>query len=300
MLVSLGVACTKEQVTNIPEDPGTGTIEGTVYLDWTNVQVRGAIVSVGDISYKTGTVGQFLLQDVPAGKVTIRATHEKYEDYSTTRTVEADETIEVDLHMIPAHSSTVQGKVHVEATNTVIPNAIVQILNITDLTDKYGEFKLEEVPCVPLEIMAKKDGFNDCLGNVNPSPGETYVTDLAMRQIETNSTQIFPNSEVNGTTADGNKKYYIYIPEENIYVAIHTYYTDHNVLDLGVNLPSSLTYPATSCSADNFSCTNSGDEFVGFFSYSTPAFEPGKYYILVQKVGNGGDFTIIANSHNIK
>ncbi len=101
-----------------------------------------------------------------------------------------------------------------------------------------------------------------------------------------------------GTTAGGNQYFTFEVPDGMQEVKIWTSGTSGDILDLGVNLPSTGYFPPTTLDSDSGEqgYTYSGDETVYF--NGSPV-EPGTYYILVEKYDVGGDFTITATYSDI-
>jgi len=107
-------------------------------------------------------------------------------------------------------------------------------------------------------------------------------------------------SYIDNDTSTGNKLYYIDVPigYKGVEFSLAVPVCDPSApdaFDLGANLPSTGEYPSSSASADvsDLDEIPCGASFE-FTSASSPPFERGRYYILVEKKNSGGPFRIRA------
>ena len=106
-------------------------------------------------------------------------------------------------------------------------------------------------------------------------------------------------SYIDDDTSTGDKLYYVdtSLGNTRVQFALAVPVYDESLpdaFDLGVNLPSSGDYPTSAASADMSDLRETPGALFEFTSSSSPPFEHGRYYILVEKRSSGGPFRIRA------
>lgn len=123
------------------------------------------------------------------------------------------------------------------------------------------------------------------------SDGQHSATDTLPLTISLDGTALANRVATAGSTATGTPFYYFDVPAGCAAVTFATSGTSANLLDLGVNLPTTGTYPTTVSGSDSHQQgqTYSGNETVIFASPSA-----GRYYVLVKALATG-NFTLTAS-----
>ncbi len=114
--------------------------------------------------------------------------------------------------------------------------------------------------------------------------GQNTTTDNLALTVSQPATALTNRTAAAGSTAAGDLYYYFDVPAGAATVTFATTGTSANILNLGVNKPSTGAYPTTVAGSDSAlqGLTTSGDESVTF---SSPA--AGRYYLLVKAVDTG-------------
>ncbi|MDH3440565.1 MAG: carboxypeptidase regulatory-like domain-containing protein, partial [Gammaproteobacteria bacterium] len=129
-----------------------GTVSGTVVNADTGEPLENAAVSAGRQSTRTNAAGEFELQRVSAGDVSVLASRAVHIDDSTRITLAAGASESVTLRLQPITWGTVTGVVTDADTGRPLVNAEVIVGTEGLRSDNAGRFRAENVPAGSLRI----------------------------------------------------------------------------------------------------------------------------------------------------
>ena len=137
-----------------------GSIEGVVVDALTSKPIADVVVSVSGRNTRTDSGGRFLLERVSAGDVVLAATKRVYEQVEERFVLEPAETATRRIALPPITYGEIQGRVVDADTNAPLA-AVDVVLGTTRVrTDAQGRFGPERVDAGPLNVSARKTGFN--------------------------------------------------------------------------------------------------------------------------------------------
>ena len=140
-----------------PGDPApTATLSGVV-RDAAGAVIQGASVRIGTATTTTGADGQFELQNLPVGNVTIDISAPGFDPRSETVSLTAG-TNAYDVVLTLTPTATVSGVV-TDAMGPVIQGASVRIGTRTATTGADGRFVIQNLPVSSLMITTSAAGF---------------------------------------------------------------------------------------------------------------------------------------------
>ncbi len=100
VIVAVFASCKKPPTEPSPHS-ATGSIRGAVIDDSTNVPVKGAIVTINELSKKdtTDSMGQFLFENIEKGDYSLTISKYPFKDTTLSIHVEGNETVNVEVRM---------------------------------------------------------------------------------------------------------------------------------------------------------------------------------------------------------
>ena len=154
-LDAAGVTDTEVRLTPITY----GTVSGTVVNADSGAPIGSVIVSAGRISTQSNAAGEFELQRVTAGDVSVLGAKAIYIDDSQTLSLAAGEHETVTLRLQPITWGVVTGIVTDAETRRPLTNAQVTVATQTVRTDNTGRFRAEKVPAGALRVAASMPAY---------------------------------------------------------------------------------------------------------------------------------------------
>ncbi len=205
----------------------------------------------------------------------------------------------------------VNGYVYREGFNPGAPSSGISGVNVCIgsncmATGQSSTYTLWDVPVGAQTITANAAGYFCYKNQVLISEGQLVGDSHNIKMIKDNGIEITSGTYIDGDTSSGDKLYYFDTLPGNTSLEISLSVPVYNpsapdAFDLGVNLPLSECgngYPTSAASADVSDLRNTPGANIEFTAVSTPAFESGRYYILVEKVNSGGPFRLSVHPGN--
>jgi len=170
----------------------TGAMRGTVRNAANNQPIAGASILVGIpfgvvyYSAFTDAGGNYTLNDIPAGSLTIYAGADGFTAAQTTTTVVANQTTTQDFALAPentgATTGTITGIVKNAANNQPISGAIVTVTgtNLSATSGGDGSYTLSNLPAGAQTLNASKSGFRSATAQVTVTGGQTVTQDISL------------------------------------------------------------------------------------------------------------------------
>lgn len=154
-------------------------------------------------------------------------------------------------------------------------------------------------PCIEAgdSSAVPEDATSDCAGKVRIQ--DSAVDIGAYEGRASTPTALTNGIAVSGDSSDGNDIYHFDVPADVVLVQVTTTVEDNtDIVDLGVNLPSTGDYPDAVVTSDTGEdgATAEGNETLRLNTTSSPVVEDdGRYYILVERWGDGGAYAVTAS-----
>lgn len=176
-LEAAGVADTELRLTPITY----GTVSGTVVNAETGEPLENAVVSAGGQSGRTNAVGEFELQRVPAGDISVLASKAVHIDDAKAFLLDAGASEMVTLRLQPITWGIVTGVVTDAETGQPLANAEVVVGARGVRTDSAGSFRAEKVPAGSLRIAVKLPAYEE--GSVTVELNADTERDVALALV---------------------------------------------------------------------------------------------------------------------
>lgn len=170
----------------------TGTVRGTVRNAANNQPIAGASILVGipfgAVFYSafTDANGNYVLNDIPAGRLTIYAGADGFTAAQATTTVVANATTTQDFALTPegggATTGTITGVVRNAANNQPVSGVVITVAgtNLSTTSGADGSYTLSNVPAGAQTLNASKSGFRSATVQVTVTAGQTVTQDIAL------------------------------------------------------------------------------------------------------------------------
>ncbi|SLM29352.1 exported hypothetical protein [Desulfamplus magnetovallimortis] len=164
-------------------DPVTGSISGTITDDTTGQPLTGAEVAVDGttLSAKTSAQGRYLIQGIPLGDYSVKASLTGYSLQTKYISITSDQLLTLNFQMEKEAtlSSSVQGKVVDAATYEPIDGAAIKIMSQSTViaettTSSSGIFVLNGLPSGAYSAQVSATGYTTKkVDRINLVPGES-------------------------------------------------------------------------------------------------------------------------------
>jgi hypothetical protein len=170
----------------------TGTVRGTVRSATNNQPIAGASILVGipfgAVYYSdfTDAIGNYTLNDIPAGSLTIYAGADGFTASQVTTTVVANQTTTQDFALTPentgATTGTITGIVKNAANNQPVSGTAITVTgtNLSTTSGGDGSYTLINVPVGAQTLNASKSGFRSATAQVTVTAGQTVTQDISL------------------------------------------------------------------------------------------------------------------------
>lgn len=169
----------------------TGTVRGTVRNAANNQPIAGAAILVGipfgAVYYSafTDANGNYVLNDIPAGRLTIYAGADGFIAAQATTTVVANQTTTQDFALTPDTGATtgiITGVVRNAANNQPVSGVVITVAgtNLSTTSGGDGSYTLSNVPAGAQTINASRSGFRTATVQVTVAAGQTVTQDIAL------------------------------------------------------------------------------------------------------------------------
>lgn len=162
-----------------------GTIAGYVYDAISGLPIEGALVSIPELNLTTYTDanGTFSLS-VPPGTYTLEASATGYQPFSTSVTVDENETVVVPIPLTPLGTGTIYGWVFDAETLEPIPNATVVLdYGETTTTDASGYYEFPEVVAGSHTVFVFKPGYISANATVFVPPDGAVELNFTLQPV---------------------------------------------------------------------------------------------------------------------
>lgn len=142
-------------------DLDKGTVTGTITDHFLGTGVQGAIVSVGDVAFKTDSTGTYTLQVVP-GEHILKVIKPGYRSIETTVTVVKGKTTTFNTGFFDVSDSTgtIRGIVTDGRGGPAVPGVTISVPGVEEyatITDANGEFQLEVKAGYDFELLIEAE-----------------------------------------------------------------------------------------------------------------------------------------------
>lgn len=161
----------------------TGTVRGVVRNTVDGNPVAGARVIIGQLSAVSGSDGRFIIEEVGAGDATARATARLHEPGESSIAVEAAETVDTVIELVPITYGTIEGTVVNATTGEAIADALVATGRHSIRTDSQGRFELVQVGAGEISVGASKPVYVNNALTISLQPGEVESVRLRLEPI---------------------------------------------------------------------------------------------------------------------
>ena len=161
----------------------TGTVRGVVRNASNGAPLNGAMITIGNLSARSGADGRFEIEQVPAGDVTVQGTMQLFEPGDARASVEAAGSVDTEIDLIPITYGTVAGVVVDADSGSAIEGAAVSAGTRSTRSGADGRFELERISAGDLSVVASKPIFLDNSLSISLAAGETENVRLRLQPI---------------------------------------------------------------------------------------------------------------------
>ncbi|HEY6351720.1 MAG TPA: carboxypeptidase regulatory-like domain-containing protein [Candidatus Angelobacter sp.] len=155
-----------------------GNITGKV-VDGAGNPLQSANVTGAGLSASTDANGNYTLNNVPAGSVTLVASAAGDSPASETVTVTAGNTVAAPAITLTSNSGNVTGKV-LDSSSNPIAGATVSFGGGTATADSTGTYSFTNVPAGTIQLVASASGFQSVTQNVTVIGGSTTTANFTL------------------------------------------------------------------------------------------------------------------------
>lgn len=189
----------------------SGTVRGKVTNASNNQPIAGASILVGipfgAIYYSAFTDGggNYQLNDIPTGSITVYAGADGYIAGQATGTVVVNQTLTLDLALRPdTQPGTVTGTIKSNLTNQPLPGATITVVGtvLSTTSGPDGTYSLTAVPSGAQTLSASKAGFATASVGVTVQAGQSVTKDITLVR-ETGIIQGRVTNSATGAGIDG-------------------------------------------------------------------------------------------------
>jgi thermitase len=164
----------------------TGTVTGKVTDVDTGKAIASATVTDGIRSSSTDASGNYVIDKVPAGNCTIKASAVNYIESAQTVSVLTEQTINADFVLdeneTPATTGTITGKVTDANTGNALPGATVTDGTRSAVTDSGGNYVINGVPGGNYTLTASAKNYTIKSQPVSVVAGQSVTASFALNQ----------------------------------------------------------------------------------------------------------------------
>lgn len=189
--VTANVVVNKTIYKDIYLETPVGVVRGTVRNAANNQPIAGASILVGipfgPVYYSaiTDGAGNYALNDVKAGSITIYALADGFRLSQATVTIVANQTITQDFALTPDTATTtgaITGVVKNSANNQPVSGATITIAgtNLSTTSGGDGSYTISNVPPGAQTLNATKSGFRTATVQVTVVAGQTVTQDISL------------------------------------------------------------------------------------------------------------------------
>jgi len=155
-----------------------GSVSGVVRDINTQQPLAGATVRIGGQTVTTNNQGEFQLERVPAGDVSLTASLDRYFESGAALELPRDGDAQQNFELAPITTGTLTGVVRDASTNAPVAGAKVNVGALAITTDANGQFSFADVPAGDLTVRATADVY------------EPAATELVLEAARTASTEL--------------------------------------------------------------------------------------------------------------
>jgi hypothetical protein len=155
-----------------------GNVTGSV-VNGSGTGLSGASVTAGGLTTTTAADGSYVLNSLPAGSTTIKASLTGFQSGSATVTVVAGATTAAPAITLVSGSGSITGSVK-SSTAAAIAGASVGFGGGTTTTDANGNYTLNGVPVGTVQLVASASGFQSVTQSVTVTGGNTSTANFTL------------------------------------------------------------------------------------------------------------------------
>ena len=155
-----------------------GNVTGSV-VNGSGTGLSGASVTAGGLTTTTAADGSYVLNSLPAGSTTIKASLTGFQSGSATVTVVAGATTAAPAITLVSGSGSIAGSVK-SSTGAAIAGASVGFGGGTTTTDANGNYTLNGVPVGTVQLVASASGFQSVTQSVTVTGGNTSTANFTL------------------------------------------------------------------------------------------------------------------------
>ena len=179
---STQVAVTAGSSANVPTlqlaPLGPGNITGNV-VDGSGAAFPGASVTGAGLTTTTDANGNYTLNQVPAGSVTLVASAAGHSPAQETVTISTGNTVTAPTMTLSSNLANVTGQV-VDSNSNPIVGASVSFGGGTATTDSTGTYNFTNIPAGTIQLVASATGFQSVTQNVTLTGGSTTTANFTL------------------------------------------------------------------------------------------------------------------------
>ena len=174
--VNAGTTTNVPAIQLAPVNPGG--ITGSV-VDSTGKAIAEVTVTVAGLNSTTDANGIYVLNNVPAGTVTLMAAASGYQAASENATVTAGTITTASTMTLASNLGNVTGKV-TDSSNNPISGASVSFGGGSASTDTTGTYNFANIPAGTIQLVASATGFQSVTQNVTVTGGNTTTANFSL------------------------------------------------------------------------------------------------------------------------
>ena len=163
--------------------PQVGIIRGVVRDSATWNGIEDANVWTSFYGTVADSFGEYVLDNIPTGEVTVEAIAPGFYKDSADVTVVKGATVFQDLILIRKNIGDVVGKVKIKGLSQGIPGARVVADGYETITDVYGDYSLLNLPVGPITVWAYADGYLGTFEAGSVISGGTTRIDIELTSV---------------------------------------------------------------------------------------------------------------------
>ncbi len=160
-----------------------GTVSGKITNASTGAPLSNADVRIADRAVRTKADGTYLMEQVPAGEISVSAERGRFYPAQETTQLLAAAEVEVDLGLDPITTGTVTGVVRDAATGRPLAGVNVQAGSQGARSNAAGAFTIENVAAGDVTLRASATLYESGETDVTVEAAETVSTELALTPV---------------------------------------------------------------------------------------------------------------------
>jgi hypothetical protein len=281
--------------------PTTSQVKGQVVDATTHTPLLGATVAVEGTSIQTTTdmLGNFILQGIPTGSVTLSVSLPGYQTITLPMTSSQGASLNAGtlyLSPEPPVVSTLEGQVTDATSGAPIAGVIIKADGLTAQTDAQGDYQLTGLTDLQFNATATADGYVSVNQAISLAGASIVTFNIAMQKANRDGVEI--------TQVSADKPSYAAYDKVRLVVSLTNNGEEKDHISLFAKISDSSGkvvdqfFPPTG----NITLTQ-GQSVSESFDWDTTDYAPGQYHVLVQaiKVISGLSYEVFAEgSTNIQ